>query len=168
MEEPINGNKCKEDPSVPCLNFNHYFQFVYKIHSLLYLSHSTLAGSTIIISLIIVVQKTSTEYIAINIWHRLLCSISLSLFSYLLVYGSTNEIMMYRVPDRVVSPSWKCVSRPGCINIVPCTWSRTEQLYRVNRQPPPVKSISLRFIAMLIVYVDESWWGRSEGCSSGR
>lgn len=36
---------------------------------------------------------------------------------------------MYLVPRVVSKPSWKCVNRPGCINIQPFCVSVTEQLY---------------------------------------
>lgn len=44
-------------------------------------------------------------------------------------YGSTNEIIIYRVPLVTVNPSWKCVNRPGCINIQPSSVDTMEQLY---------------------------------------
>lgn len=44
------------------------------------------------------------------------------------VYGSTNEIIMYRVPLVVRSPSWKWVKRPGCMSIHPRSVATTEQL----------------------------------------
>ena len=44
---------------------------------------------------------------------------------------------MYLVPFTRGSPSWQCVSLPGCISAQPKRVSTTLQLYRRNRHPPP-------------------------------
>ena len=50
---------------------------------------------------------------------------------------------MYLVPLVVGNPSCSCVKRPGCINAHPTFVSRTVQLYRVKRAPPPLKTKSI-------------------------
>jgi hypothetical protein len=76
----------------------------------------------------------------INKWKvDILCAGTSLQVSMVTCYGSTNDTRIYRVPEIVLSPAWKCVSLPGCINIQPFLVSVTLQFCLKNLAPPPWK-----------------------------